>query len=63
MTITLVANRAIPRGCKKNQFLELKLRTIKAETVTFVVLVLEHNNQNLSRLSVVYDELKSAQCL
>ena len=63
MTITLVANRAIPLRMVQNQIFDLKLGTIKAETVTFFVLVLVHNNQNLNRLSVLYDELESAQCL
>ena len=47
----------------QKQIFDLKLRTVKAETFTFYVLVLEHNNQNLRRLSVLNEELKSAQCL
>ena len=60
MTITLVANRAIPLRMLQNQIFDLKLGTIKAETVTFFVLILVHNNQDLSGLSVLYDELESA---
>ena len=46
----------------QKQIFDLKLRTIRAETVTFFVLVLGHNNQNLSRLSVLNGELKVSAC-
>ena len=53
MTITLVANRAIPLRMLQKQIFDLKLGTIKAETVTFYVLVLVYNNQKSEQIECI----------